>query len=147
MSKRWDEMDDVELLQMEAEMQGDLDDLRTAATVYAERTWARGAHAAGRTPAPRRGWMMWTAAGLTAAVSLTVGSVRMMRRAETPGGASGAVATEVEKSSAASDEALLDQIHSDLSSGVPAAMEPLEASTDAHAQRSAISGTGSAVKQ
>ncbi|WP_419805510.1 hypothetical protein [Terriglobus sp.] len=132
MSERWNEIDDLDLLQLEAEMHGDLQELREAATVYADRAWKRGAGAAparaGVRTAARHGWLAWIAAGFAAAV-LAVGGTRLAHR---PAGQDAVVV----KSSAAqmpasalSDEALLQQIQSDLSNGVPTAMEPLQASS------------------
>lgn len=134
MSDRWSEMDDVDLLQLEAEMRQELTNLREAATVYAERAWDRGGvmSSAGllTRPAPRSGWLPWAAAGLAAAV-LAVGGVRLAQHAPQEEAARSAREVRVEPASAVSDEALLEQIQSDLSTGVPAAMEPLQAS-EAH---------------
>ena len=137
MSERWSEMDDVDLLQLEAEMREELQDLREAATVYAERAWARDAGAVVARPAVRRGWMAWSAAGVTAA-ALTIGGVQFLHRANMPqreNGAAGVPTVQVGAASPVSDDALLQQIQSDISSGVPAAMEPLQASTEAHSMR------------
>ncbi|GAA3755359.1 hypothetical protein [Terriglobus aquaticus] len=135
MSDRWSEMDDLDLLQLEAEMRQDLDDLREAATVYADRAWSRAGMTSASTVGPRaatgRGWLAWAAAGVAAA-ALTVGGVRLAHHSPSPQGTSTAAAdgrsVRVQPASTVTDEALLDQIQSDLSTGVPAAMEPLQAS-------------------
>ena len=139
MNERWDEMDDMDLQQMEAEMQGELSDLREAATVYADRAWARGAGSVPARPARRMQWRTWAAAGVAAA-AVTVGGVRLVHRTEAPAAPHvGAIAsaTEVRPGSLVSDEALLEQIQNDLSSGIPAAMEPLQAS-DARSMQEAV---------
>ena len=135
MSERWNEMDDVDLMQMEAEMRDELQDLREAATVYADRAWARGTVAVAR-PAMRRAWLAWAAAGAAATV-LTVGGVRVSRHTALEAPVSKATAVQVRPASPVSDEALLQQIQSDITSGVPAAMEPLQAS-DALGARDAV---------
>ena len=95
MSKRWEEMDDVDLRQLEAEMHEDLSNLRSAATVYAERTWARGAGLAVARSEARRGRLGWTAAGLTAVVALAVGSARLLQHTNDTGVTPGTTAVEV----------------------------------------------------
>ena len=129
MSNRWSEMDDVDLLQLEAEMQVDLENLRAAATVYADRAWQRTPAAVPARPAVRREWLAWAAAGVAAA-ALAVGGVRLAQH-EAPEDAAVAPAVHAPAASPVSDEALLEQIQKDLSTGVPAAMEPLQAS-EAH---------------
>ncbi len=138
MSERWSEMDDVDLMQMEAEMHGELTDLREATTVYADRAWARGTRAAVARPAAGRRRLAWAAAGVAAAV-LAAGGSLMTRHtaARVDGGAASGPAVRVQSASPVSDEALLEQIQSDLSSGVPAAMEPLQAS-DARGPRDVV---------
>lgn len=134
MSDRWNEIDDVELLQMESEMKQDLDDLRKAATVYADRAWQRSAAVApGRSSvsfrtAARHGWLTWAAASAVAA-TLAVGGVRLAQR-EAPQ-EEDAITTSAPSAATTrpvSDEALLEQIQNDLSTGVPSAMEPLQTS-------------------
>lgn len=140
MRKRWNEMDDLDLLQLETEMRGELEELRAAATVYADRAWARGEHAVPVRAASRPGWMAWAGAGVAAAV-LTLGGARLLHHSS-PAAANNAVATgaaeRVQQSSPVSDEALLDQIQSDITSGVPAAMDPLQASTEARGTQDAV---------
>ena len=142
MSERWNEMDDMDLTHLESEMRGELEDLRAAATVYADRAWERSAGAAARPlsarPLAATGWMAWATAGVAATV-LTVGGVRLVHHASAPvsQGAVSTPAVKVTAVSPVSDEALLEQIQSDISSGVPAAMEPLQAS-DARGARDVV---------
>lgn len=132
MSDRWSEIDDVDLLQLESEMRQDLNDLREAATVYAERSLQRKTlvtpqrSAIPLRSAVRQGWLAWVAAGAVAA-TLAVGGVRLAQR-EVPQ-EDEAIAAPAPASSAAkpvSDEALMEQIQHDLTTGVPVAMEPLQ---------------------
>lgn len=132
MKERWNEVDDVALQQIEAEMAGELSELRAAATVYAERAWNRHGPMHVVRPLVRSAWLAWGTAGLAAAV-LTVGGVRAMHRTQMPetrtiAGAPAGTTPQVTDASAVSDEALLEQIQSDLSTGVPEAMQPLAAS-------------------
>ena len=135
MSNRWNDVDEVELLQLEAEMRQDLDDLRKAATVYADRALQRNAAGAparsvvSLRTAARHGWLAWAAAG-TVAATLAIGGVRLAQR-EAPqddGDAITASAPSIPTAKPVSDEALLEQIQNDLSTGVPSAMEPLQTS-------------------
>ncbi len=136
MNERWNEVDDLELRQVEVEMADALLDVRTAATLYAERAWTRGEHTAIR-PVRRSGWMAWGAASLAAMV-LTVGGVHVLHhRAQGTARETPITNVQVQETSTVSDEALLEQIQGDLSSGVPAAMEPL-ATTDAKSAREAV---------
>ena len=130
MNERWSEMDDLDLLQVETELRGELGELREAATVYADRAWARGAGAAAPHAAARGGWFAWVATGL-AAVALTAGGVRLAQHGHTAtaqvDAPAIAAAQHGQAAAPVSDEALLEQIQSDLSNGVPDAMEPLQA--------------------
>ncbi len=135
MSERWNEMDDADLSGLENEMRGELEELREAATVYADRAWARGTGVAmerslAQRSFVRRGPLAWAAASVVAAAALTIGGVRLTHRTAPVTAHGDAVPMTVDKGSPVSDEALLEQIQSDLSSGVPAAMEPLQASSD-----------------
>lgn len=138
MSERWNEMDDVDLLGLEAEMRVELDELREAATVYADRAWVRGGGTAVARPAVRHRWKAWAAAAAAAAV-LTVGGVRLAHHSSASGvqSAASSPGVRVKAASPVSDEALLEQIQSDISSGVPAAMEPLQAS-EAHGAQDVV---------
>lgn len=139
MSKRWSEMDDMELSQLECEMREDLQGLRTAATAYADRAWARSEGKQEPVKASGRGWMAWSAAGVTAAL-LALGAARLTHQAlpSTAERAGTRTTEQVKEVSPVSDEALLQQIQSDLSSGVPVAMEPLQASSGSRAVASGV---------
>lgn len=137
MNRRWDETDDMELKGIETELAGDLAEMRASATIYAERAWARPQEA--RRSVAATPVLRW--AGAAVAVALLVsGGLRTLHHANALHGAASGVAVQQRQANAVSDEALLEQIQSDLSTGVPAAMQPLEATNargaDASGRRS-----------
>lgn len=127
----WNETDEQALAALEAEMKGDLRAVWTSATVYAERAWQRRPET--RTAMQRTS--RWIALGAFSA-ALLCGAVgwRIAHRPAAP-----SVAVQVP---ALSDEALLEQVNRDLSTAIPAAMEPL-----AVAQSQSAAKRGDAVEK
>lgn len=115
---RWSETDERALGALESEMKEDLLSLRMSSAIYAERAWQRGSSTRALKRTVARSATRWIAAG-TVAASLVFGSAgwRMTHRPAT--------AMDTGQAVTLSDEALLEQVDSDLSTALPAAMEPL----------------------
>ena len=121
---RWSEKDEQALAALESEMKDDLLSLRMSTAIYAERAWQRGPSTQAAKGTSARPATRWVAAG-TVAVALVFGSAgwRMTHRP--------AAAIDAGRAVTLSDEALMEQVDSDLSTALPAAMEPL-AVAEAH---------------
>ncbi len=115
---RWSETDERALGALESEMKQDLLSLRMSSAIYAERAWQRGSSTRASKRTVARPAMRWFAVS-TVAAAIVFGSAgwRVTHRPAASMNAGQAVTL--------SDEALLEQVDSDLSTALPAAMEPL----------------------